>query len=78
VSLISLIGDIIGHNKGAQETCFPCKHFCSDPVRIESALPGLSILSSAHASVTADDGLCLRHDLLINGRRRCPAFDDSK
>jgi hypothetical protein len=74
VSLLRLVRSVVGQDKGAEQTCFPCTHFCDDPARIEAELPGLSILSSAHASVRAQDGLCLRHDLLINGRRRCSSF----
>lgn len=54
--------------------CRPCAHFCDDPARLEHELPGLTALSSTSASVRAQDGLCLRHGLIINGRRRCPAF----
>ncbi len=62
--------------KGAEtpESCFGCAHFCDDPARIEAALPGLAALSSAHAYVRAQDGLCLAFDHVINGRRRCAAF----
>jgi len=56
------------------EDCRPCDHFCTDPRRIEAELPGLSALSSAHGSVRARDGLCVWHQRIINGRRRCAQF----
>jgi hypothetical protein len=58
----------------ARESCFSCAQFCDDPADIEAALPGLAIFSSAHASVRAQDGLCLQHHRVINGRRRCADF----
>jgi hypothetical protein len=57
-----------------EQPCRPCTHFCDDPARQERELPGLTALSSTSASVRDQDGLCLRHGLIINGRRRCPAF----
>jgi predicted adenine nucleotide alpha hydrolase (AANH) superfamily ATPase len=56
------------------ERCQDCRHFSSDPAALEAALPGLAILSSAHASVRSGDGLCLFHDRLIDGGRRCASF----
>jgi hypothetical protein len=56
------------------ETCFACIHFRNDAATLTAALPGLSVFSSFHASVRADDGLCLRHDRFINGGRRCAQF----
>jgi hypothetical protein len=54
--------------------CRPCRHFADDAWQVEAALPGLSALASAHASTWDAGGLCLHHDRLTNGRRRCPAF----
>lgn len=59
---------------GSGQPCRPCAHFCNDPARLERELPGMTALCSAAASVRAEDGLCLRHGLITNGRRRCPAF----
>jgi len=55
-------------------TCLACAHFCDDPVRIEAELPGLAILSSAHASARSSDGLCLRRSVIANARGRCEDF----
>ena len=54
--------------------CLSCRHFCDDPAAVERALPGLAVLSSAHASVRGSDGLCLLHDAMTNGVRRCAGF----
>jgi hypothetical protein len=56
------------------ETCFACTHFQADPSELENSMPGLSSLSSGHASVRSQDGLCDLHDRIINGQRRCSAF----
>lgn len=55
-------------------SCFSCSHFCDDPAAIERALPGLAVLSSAHASVRGRDGLCLLHDVMTNGAGACAHF----
>jgi hypothetical protein len=57
-----------------RDGCQGCAHFLTDPPALEAALPGLAILSSAHASVRGGDGLCLAHGRLTNGQRRCAAF----
>ena len=44
-----------------QRHCRTCRYFESDPQQLEKLIPGLISLSSAHASVRADDGLCMRH-----------------
>jgi hypothetical protein len=56
------------------QPCAGCVHFCTDPHRTERLLPGLSVLSSAHAAVRGRDGLCLRHDRLTNGARGCDDY----
>ena len=74
---MSVFAQILGAFRSSESdrsACFPCAHLCDDPVRVETALPGLAILSSAHASVRAQDGICLRHDVLIDGRHRCSSF----
>jgi len=54
--------------------CGACRHFRNDPAYLEAALPGLSSLSSADASVRAEDGLCLRHDRYLSARACCSDF----
>jgi hypothetical protein len=77
MSLLQAIRSAMSRNDSAQETCFSCAHFCNEPARVEVELPGLATFSSAHASVRAQDGLCLEHDLVINGRRRCAHFSSA-
>lgn len=58
----------------SHQSCRGCAHFDCQEVSAEAALAGLAVLSSGHASVRSADGLCLRHDMLTNGRKRCPDF----
>jgi hypothetical protein len=51
--------------------CANCAHFRNDPAFIEQAVPGLATMSSAHASVRCDDGICLRHDRYLSARSSC-------
>ncbi len=76
MGLLATIRNLRGARSRQRETCFSCIYFCDDPTMLEQALPGLAVLSSGSASVRAQDGLCLRHDLLINGRRRCTDFSE--
>jgi hypothetical protein len=43
-----------------------CRYFNNDPDRLELEIKGLTTLSSARASVRADDGICARHDRLTS------------
>ena len=43
-------------------SCGHCRHFQNEPSHLETALPGLSSLSSAYAAVRCDDGLCAVHE----------------
>jgi hypothetical protein len=54
--------------------CGSCRHFRNDPAYLEAATPGLASLSSASASVRADDGLCLRRDRYLGARASCTRF----
>jgi len=57
-----------------QHTCRECKFFLSEPARLERAVPGLNILSSAYGSVRADTALCERHEVFITATYQCPDF----
>ncbi len=54
--------------------CATCRHFVTDPKRIEALMPGLNVLSSAFASVRAGDGICLYHDTYQSSRYVCEDF----
>ena len=54
--------------------CGACGNFCNDPGYLEKVMPGLTSMSSAHASVRADDGVCLLHDRYLSARSSCADF----
>jgi hypothetical protein len=58
-----------------QRRCGACVHFRNDPAYLERVFPGLSSLSSAWASVRAEDGLCLRHERYRDARFWCEDFE---
>jgi hypothetical protein len=62
--------------KAAQSTgrCGSCTHFCNDPAFLEKAMPGLTSMGSAYASVRAEDGVCSRHDRYLSARSSCADF----
>jgi hypothetical protein len=55
-------------------TCFYCTQFRNSPAYLESVYKGLSSLSSAHASVRKDDGICLFHDVYLSANDWCDDF----
>jgi hypothetical protein len=54
--------------------CGRCRHFRNDAAFIEGAFAGLSSLSSATASVRADDGVCTLRDVYLSAAACCPRF----
>jgi hypothetical protein len=54
--------------------CRGCRHFAAAATALEAAFPGLASLSSAYASVRADDGLCLAHDRYVTAASACAQF----
>ena len=55
-------------------TCAACIYFENDPSAIENAFPGLVSMSSAFASVKAQDGICRRHEVYLSSRDNCDDF----
>ena len=55
-------------------TCRACAHFRNDPAYLEAIFQGLNVMSSAWASVVAEDGICLRHDRYLSAEASCPDF----
>lgn len=49
-------------------------HFRNDPAYLETVFQGLNVMSSAWASVMADDGLCLLHDRFLSADASCSDF----
>jgi hypothetical protein len=56
------------------DTCRACVHFRNDPAYLESVFQGMNVMSSAWASVVAEDGICLRHDRYLSAEACCPDF----
>lgn len=71
--MIGFLRRVLATPAGARR-CAGCRHFVLDRDAIERAIPGLSSLSSARASVMADDGLCRLHDRLASARGGCADF----
>jgi hypothetical protein len=57
-----------------QARCGACAHFRNDAAFLEAAFAGLTSLSSGHASVRGEDGLCLRHDRYLAATSCCGDF----
>jgi len=51
-----------------------CAHFHNSPAYLESVYKGLTSLSSAHASVRKDDGICDLHDVYLSADSWCEQF----
>jgi hypothetical protein len=58
----------------ALRQCRTCRHFRNDAAFLETALPGLTSMSSGHGSVRADDGICLRHDRYLGADSSCADY----
>ena len=54
--------------------CAACAHFRNEPDYLEREIPGLAVMSSAHASVRADDGICTLHDRYLSAHASCAKF----
>jgi hypothetical protein len=57
-----------------ETACRDCRHFLNRPMALEAALPGLRTLSSAHAAVRSEDGLCGVHDRYVAADYGCGAY----
>ncbi len=60
--------------KSATKICLNCQHFRNSPAYLESLYKGLTSLSSAHASVRKDDGVCLLRDIYLSADNWCDQF----
>lgn len=61
-------------NSGAGPICEKCTYFENDPVLIEKAYPGLTVMSSGFASVRDRDGFCNYNQLYLSARDSCSHF----
>ena len=55
--------------------CINCVHFRNSPGYLEEAIKGLSTMSSGHASVRKDDGICVMNDVYLSARDWCEKFE---
>jgi len=62
------------HGDNETRCCFNCAHFRNSPKYLESVYRGLNTLSSGHASVRKDDGICLLHDLYLSADASCAQY----
>ena len=67
--LFTTLGEALARRGG--QACFGCRAFVSDPKRIEADTPGLTSFGSGFSNARADDGLCLKHQIHLSGRRAC-------
>jgi hypothetical protein len=58
-------------------SCTLCRHFNQSPADVEAAFPGLWSLSSAYASVRADDGTCAVHDRYVAASSVCARYAEA-
>ena len=59
---------------GVSECCFGCKYFNNSPEFMERTYPGIKSMSSGHASVRKDDGICSMHDLYLSADAHCDQY----
>jgi len=58
----------------SQNSCIDCKHFRNSPDYLESVFKGMTTLSSAHASIRKDDGICELNDVYLSADSSCKNF----
>lgn len=63
------------HEQAEQRRCLDCRHFRNSPEYLESVFKGMNTMSSAHASVRKDDGICLAHDIYLSADQWCDRFE---
>jgi len=59
----------------SQSECKNCQYSVMRPDALETAIPGLNILSSAYGSVRGKTGLCRRHDQFVTANSTCADFE---
>jgi len=55
--------------------CINCNHFRNSPAYLEQVFSGMKTMSSGHASVRMDDGICLLHDEYLSANDWCDHFE---
>jgi len=69
--------DVNVQEQPANMRCIHCTHFRNSPNYLEDAIKGLSTMSSGHASVRKDDGICLKNDVYLSARDWCDNFESA-
>lgn len=59
----------------AHMRCINCTHFRNSPEYLEEVFKGMSTMSSGHASVRMDDGICLKNDEYLSAADWCKQFE---
>ena len=72
--------DLIRRNATPQEPpenmrCINCSHFRNSPEYLEETIKGLSTMSSGHASVRMEDGICEKNDEYLSAYDWCDKFE---
>jgi hypothetical protein len=53
-------------------SCASCRYFHNAAAEVESLLPAIRALGSAHGSVRDEDGVCERHQRYLRAGCCCP------
>ena len=59
----------------AEMRCINCAHFRNSPAYLEEVFKGMNTMSSGHASVRMDDGICLINDEYLSAADWCDKFE---
>ena len=59
----------------AHKRCINCAFFRNSPSYMEQVFKGMNTMSSGHASVRMDDGICLKHDEYLSASDWCDKFE---
>jgi len=68
-------GEVSMQEQPADMRCIYCAHFRNSPAYLEQVIKGLNTMSSGHASVRKDDGICLKNDLYLSAQDWCDGFE---
>ena len=62
----------------ANMRCINCSHFRNSPEYLEETIKGLKTMSSGHASVRMDDGICEKNEEYLSAYDWCDHFEKAK
>ncbi|MGW8311108.1 MAG: hypothetical protein ACWGNB_08585 [Thiogranum sp.] len=57
--------------------CIHCTYFRNSPAYLEAVFKGMNTMSSGHASVRKDDGICLKNDVYLSANDWCDKFENA-